>query len=106
MKKIKKYFFTTKSYTLYLIALVVAILYGVIVRPFLLHFIDGLTYVSVIYLAIGIAQWAKDTALFVTHFPKKDKDVKRNIKTEEISIYIPVGFFILVISLAISVLFY
>lgn len=106
MKTLTKYFLNTKAYVLYAMALVASILYGLIVKPFFLHFIDGLTYIGVIYLLIGISIWAKDSGINIVNNYKDAKEAKAHKRKDaEITLYIPVGLVLLIISVLLSFLY-
>lgn len=59
MKKLKEYLWNKTAITLYLIALVVSILAGIIFKPFYVRFIDGLTVSGLLFLMIGIVLWGQ-----------------------------------------------
>lgn len=106
MKTLTKYFLNTKAYTLYALALVVSILYGIIVSPFFLHFIDGLTYVGVIYLLVGVVTWEKDSGINIANNYKDSKEAKEHTRKDaEISLYIPIGILIILISTLLALVY-
>lgn len=107
MKLLKKYYLNTKAYVLYAIALVISIGYGLFSSPFLLHFIDGLTIISVVYLFVGVLGWAKDAGINIVTNYKDIKEAKAHKRKDaEISLYIPVGLFLFFLSFLISVFLY
>lgn len=132
--KLKKYICNKTTLICYAVSLAAGILYGVLRRPFLLHFIDGLTIAGFLILAIGLGRWAYiqgDFTFFSWH-PNKQvrkrapgekfygtgnsnpsenmsyreyRHYVRNQRKDMDNMYMPAGILIVVVSIILSVLY-
>ena len=73
MKKIKENLFTKFAYILYGIAIGASIIYGLVYRPFYVHFIDGITIMGMLYLMIAVILWGQKGKII----DKRSIDLKR-----------------------------
>lgn len=76
LEKIKIKFFSRTCLILYGISAAAGLIYGLIVLPLYLHFIDGITFTCFAYLLIGIFRWGwteGDFTFFSWHPDKKQR---------------------------------
>lgn len=82
-EKLQKYLINHTAVRCYAIAAAAAVVYGILRKPFLLHFIDGLTIASFLILAIGLCRWAYIQGDFTFFSWHPNKQVRKRAPGEK-----------------------
>lgn len=73
-KKLKDWFLNKTALIVFVTSFAVGSIYGFLRQPFYLHFIDGMTFASIFFLAAALVRscWLAGDFTFFTWHPKKN----------------------------------